>query len=286
MSDNKNPIEILAPEKRPKLRLGAKGKAVELLQSLLNIAFEATPPMRLFMSVDGDFGQGTKDGVMLFQYRFGLPINGVVDAAAWRKLDDIANPLFPLFQMPAVSPVFLGPFCQNDSTFEPQMILATIAAPYIGATETGDNRMGDDSRMQEIFAADNLTVSGNTDGYPWCAAFVSLCVQKLIQQYPCYYIAVTPPREPSVSNFRTEWAVHQGCLIFSPRSKVIIPVPGDIVVFTFSHIGIVESVADGLVDTIEGNTNQAGSREGKEVARKTRPNSQIRAFIRLPVKRN
>ncbi len=282
MSTNDNPIQ------RPRLKVGTNGKAVELVQSLLNIAFVAAPPMRLFISPDGDFGQNTKDGVLLFQYRFGLPINGVVDAATWRKLDEVASPLFP-FQMTisSVTPsVFLGPFCQNDNRFEPQMILATIAAPYIGATESGDNLMGDDPKMREIFKADDLTVAGNTDGYPWCAAFVSLCVQNLIQQYPCYYSAVTPPREASVSHFYNEWAVHQGCLIFTPRSKVITPMPGDIVVFTFSHIGIVESVADGLIGTIEGNTNQAGSREGKEVARKTRSNSLIRAFIRLPVKRN
>jgi hypothetical protein len=94
---------------------------------------------------------------------------------------------------------------------------------------------------------------------------------------------VTPPRQPSVSRFLDDWAVHQGCLIFKPSSRVIQAVPGDIVVFTFSHIGIVESVQPGSVKTIEGNTNEEGSREGTAVQRKSRSNSAVRRFIRLPV---
>lgn len=51
--------------------------------------------------------------------------------------------------------------------------------------------------------------------------------------------------------------------------------PGDIMIIregaTLGHAGIVESVSeDGTINTIEGNTNDNGSREGFEVARKTR----------------
>lgn len=54
-------------------------------------------------------------------------------------------------------------------------------------------------------------------------------------------------------------------------------------VFTFSHIGIVESAQGNSFTSIEGNTNSAGSREGVEVARKNRLLHIARAFIRLPV---
>jgi hypothetical protein len=58
---------------------------------------------------------------------------------------------------------------------------------------------------------------------------------------------------------------------------------GDIVIFTFSHIGIATSAPDkkGNVETIEGNTNGAGSREGDGVYRKTRHVSKIRSRIRV-----
>ena len=119
-------------------------------------------------------------------------------------------------------------------------------------------------------------------GPGWCAAFVSLCVQQLCKQTP-YYASLVPPREASVSRFLHVWAKHQKCLIFTPSSQVFKPIKGDIVVFTFSHIGIVESGESSLITTIEGNTNDAGSREGVKVARKKRPNSIIRTFIRLPM---
>ena len=38
----------------------------------------------------------------------------------------------------------------------------------------------------------------------------------------------------------------------------------------------------GIFKTIEGNTNDKGSREGVAVARKTRSNALVRSFIRLP----
>jgi hypothetical protein len=60
--------------------------------------------------------------------------------------------------------------------------------------------------------------------------------------------------------------------------------PGDIVVFDFSHVGIVEFDADDKLITIEGNTNGRGDRDsatGDGVWRKTRPKSLARNFIRI-----
>lgn len=58
---------------------------------------------------------------------------------------------------------------------------------------------------------------------------------------------------------------------------------GDIVVYTFSHIGIVDGTGSGSVQTIEGNTNEQGSREGTTCRKKQRALAQVRCFIRLPV---
>jgi hypothetical protein len=136
--------------------------------------------------------------------------------------------------------------------------------------------------MLEIFEADNLVINGKTDGYPWCAAFVSLCVQKLCRTSSLYG-ALIPPREPSVNRFLNIWAKQNNCLVFKPDSKVFTAMKGDIVVFTFSHIGIVESNNGTTITTIEGNTNDAGSREGITVARKQRTPSIIKSVIRLPM---
>jgi hypothetical protein len=58
---------------------------------------------------------------------------------------------------------------------------------------------------------------------------------------------------------------------------------GDIVCFTFSHIGIATLPPDsnGFISTVEGNTNGEGSREGDGVYKKTRHISKIRSRIRF-----
>jgi hypothetical protein len=93
---------------------------------------------------------------------------------------------------------------------------------------------------------------------------------------------VSAPRVASVNLFRTRWAPEQGCLIFPPSAPHA-PHRGDVVVFTSSHIGIVESTGPGAIQTIEGNTNEQGSREGTTCRRKQRGLGQIRCFIRMPV---
>jgi hypothetical protein len=171
-----------------------------------------------------------------------------------------------------------------DYRVGPQEPLADIAAGYIGATETKSNKIGHDAQMKEIFEADNYAPGGQTDGYPWCCALVSLCLQKLISA-SAMYKTIKTPRESSVHHFRTVWAPGQRCLIFSPSDRTFVPHRGDVVVYTFSHIGIVDGIrSPGIIDTIEGNTNKKGSREGTTCMKKTRVLALVRSFIRLPVR--
>ncbi len=247
------------------LHTGSQGNAVIQLQTYLNQLSLSS----LVLKVDGDFGSKTETAVKNFQGFAKLTVDGIVGNNTWNAL------LKAIEEIPSDEP-------SMNNVPPPQAALADIAARYIGVTETDDNLAGNDPLLKEIFEADNLTIDGKTDGYPWCAAFVSLCVQKLIQQSECYNNTALP-KEASVSRFLSNWARLNGCLIFNPDSNSLKPEKGDIVVFTFSHIGIVESVRPREVSIIEGNTNEAGSREGKLVARKHRALSLIKSFIRLPV---
>lgn len=57
---------------------------------------------------------------------------------------------------------------------------------------------------------------------------------------------------------------------------------GDIVVFSFSHVGLVTGrTADGNLSTIEWNTNEAGDREGGGCYRKTRGFGSVRSIHRF-----
>jgi hypothetical protein len=250
------------------LRKGAQGQSVEQLQKLLNAFNKNT-----LLSVDGDFGSRTSDAVKLFQKSAGLSADGIVGPKTWRALS---------LGAPSGNTKPLSPVPAHPATSSPQSLLADIAAKYIGVKETGNNKAGDSKELRAIFESDSLSINGVTDGYPWCAAFVSFCVQKLLKNSPSFSITI-PPKEASVSRFLNTWAKNNNCLIFPRNSEFFNPQKGDIVVFTFSHIGIVEGVNGRMVTTIEGNTNDAGGREGSVVARKVRVNSIIKSYIRLPL---
>ncbi|WP_062065248.1 peptidoglycan-binding protein [Cellvibrio sp. OA-2007] len=242
------------------LRKGSIGESVQQLQKLLNAYNKNTA-----LIVDGDFGVATLNAVKRFQQSKGLTPDGVVGPKTWQALS-LGTPIIPA----------------ASTAPSPQGLLADIAAKYIGTKETGNNKAGDSKALQAIFKSDSLVVNGVTDGYPWCAAFVSFCVQKLLNYSP-FFPTIIPPREASVSRFLNIWAKNNNCLIFPASSTIFTPQKGDIVVFTFSHIGIVEGVNGRMITTIEGNTNDAGSREGSVVARKIRISSIIKSYIRLPV---
>jgi hypothetical protein len=86
------------------------------------------------------------------------------------------------------------------------------------------------------------------------------------------------------------WDFEKWCLSVDDSVKLHKPHKGDIrrgdiVVFTFSHIGIAvgDIGKDGIVQTVEGNTNSDGAREGDGVYRKRRHVSKIRSVIRFMV---
>lgn len=242
------------------LRKGSKGESVKKLQHELNLIVKPTP----LLIEDRNFGKSTQFAVFQLQKKLGLKVDGVVGKATWNSINNFHTSN------------------KQYSVISYQGKLADIAREYIGVTETGNNQAGTNQKLINIFKADDLVINGKTDGYPWCAAFVSLCTQKLLKNN-AMFIGVKTPREASVSQMLNSWAKGQSCDIFKPSDKNKKPQKGDIVVFTFSHIGIVDSVYSGGVNTIEGNTNDSGSREGVTVASKKRPSSLIRAYIRLPV---
>lgn len=245
---------------------------VTVIQQLINSHIRLIPPTQP-LAVDGAIGPKTINAIRSYQRQvLGMSSpDGRVDPNG-RTLASLNN---EQGNGPRAAQAFHYPV-------GPQEPLIEIARPYLGAREARGNHMGNDPRMREIFESDWIESGGVTDGYAWCCSFVSMCVQKLIRQ-DSIYSGVKPPKTAGVTDFRTRWAVRQNCLVFAPNHAHHRPHKGDIVVFTFSHIGIVDSVGEHSVTTIEGNTNEAGSREGTSVMNKTRPYSLCRCFIRLPI---
>lgn len=153
------------------------------------------------------------------------------------------------------------------------MELLRLADGEIGTKEAGTNN---GKRVNEYQSADWL----EGGGYAWCASFICWLVQQALAKHP---MSFDRPKTAGAWDFE-RWAKEQagkGVKLFKPASETSI-LPGDIVVFRFSHIGLaVQEQRNGAVVTIEGNTNGAGSSEGDGVYKKSRSLSQIRSVIRL-----
>lgn len=114
-------------------------------------------------------------------------------------------------------------------------------------------------------------------GWAWCAAFVCWGFKRLVDSG--IDLRFARPQTAGAWDFE-RWARSQPSPVklHKPRTKIK---KGDIVIFTFSHIGVaIEDEAGGYVKTIEGNTDSSGSREGGGVYIKTRATSLIRSNIR------
>jgi len=132
--------------------------------------------------------------------------------------------------------------------------------------------------------------------WPWCAAFVAWVVREAIERGGP--VRFKRPRTAGAWDMEN-WATdrHQTTGRYQSRSgaaaagvRLIKPAraadakAGDIVVFTYSHVGIV--VADGLTNgrlvTVEGNTGGEGAnRDGDGVYKKTASPSSVRSLIRM-----
>lgn len=111
---------------------------------------------------------------------------------------------------------------------------------------------------------------------PWCMAFVYWCAEEASKQ-----LGVENPL------FKTGHVLTQ-LNKSKPLQVVGNPIRGDIFIMDFGggkgHTGFVSEITGNVIQTIEGNSNATGSREGVVVCAKPngRKISSIKAFLRLP----
>lgn len=113
-------------------------------------------------------------------------------------------------------------------------------------------------------------------GFPasWCMAFVYWCFQQND------YTNTPLGKNPLVKTGGVLRAWNEA----DKKYRVTEPQPGDIFIMDFGkglgHTGFVEKTDGTFIYTIEGNSNDTGSREGIEVTRKQRPIKKIKGFLR------
>ncbi len=113
----------------------------------------------------------------------------------------------------------------------------------------------------------------------WCMAFVYWC-----------YEQASPKKAPLTGFEGCNPLVKSGgvlrCWNEADKKYRVVgePQAGDIFIMNFGkglgHTGIVEKVDKNFVYTIDGNSNDSGSREGIEVCRKQRPRNKIVGYLR------
>jgi hypothetical protein len=116
----------------------------------------------------------------------------------------------------------------------------------------------------------------------WCAAFVAYCLANVGCDvvHPKYGLVAMWSRNEWVSN--VVFDSRKGDKIWAWDLK-----PGDVFTIYYSnlrrdgHIGIIEKIENGIVYTIEGNTNDGGSREGVGVFRRTRSPHSFSKILRF-----
>lgn len=162
-----------------------------------------------------------------------------------------------------------------------------IAVSQIGIREEGGNNNG--AQIREYQQATWL----KPDSWAWCAAFVDWCLREWLHtsDEACKALGLDSAKEieawrnKDASAFGAiKWGQSKGLYITDEKEQAK---AGDLVVFDFSHIGIV--IEDQLpgkdyIVTVEGNTNGKGERDsvsGDGVWRKERKTSLVKNYIRI-----
>lgn len=154
--------------------------------------------------------------------------------------------------------------------------LVALAKKEVGVEEIDGTNCG--PRVNVYKSATNLPPN---EAWPWCAAFICWLVQQAMIGGTYTFKRPTTAGAWDFEN----WSLKQDNSTQTKKPTRGDILPGDIVIFTFSHIGLATTKPDenGIIGTVEGNTDSSGSREGGGVYAKRRKLSQIRSRIRFTV---
>lgn len=163
-------------------------------------------------------------------------------------------------------------------------LIAEIAAREVGVREQGGNNKG--PRIVEYQAATWLPPAP----WPWCAAFVDWVILRWLDGYLVRdYLNLS---KTEAAAFRPQTAGAWDLVNWARKQRGRVSVltedakahAGDIVIFDFSHVGLIEKDNGETFATIEGNTNGAGDRDsttGDGVWRKVRARSLAKNLLRI-----
>lgn len=223
---------------------GSRGVRVRIIQEWLTLHGHA-------VVADGDFGAATEEAVRRFQQRGGLRPDGVVGKKTYAALVAPMTAALARLEPGRKSlGALVASYAQQHLRSRPREVGGENAGPWV-----------------------RLYMNGNEGSdWAWCAGFACFVLKQA-----CDTLGIPLPIRPSVScdslassarergrfvgeNERAASAdLGAGSLFLNRRTST-----------DWVHTGIVLAFREEVFETIEGNTNDAGSREGYEVCRRVR----------------
>jgi hypothetical protein len=226
------------------LGVGSRGAGARRIQEWLSLHGLPT-------TIDGGFGEATGVQLRAFRQRQSLAEADTLDVACWEAL------VAPLQRV-------LDAALPDSVRDLPQ---ATLAVARAHLTER-PLEVGGPNRGPWVRAY----MDGNEgEAWPWCAGFVTFVAAQaadalklpcpLPRTFSCDTLAVTARQDGRLIGGRADrWSSLGSCQVFLVRKS-----PNDWV-----HTGFAFNGREQTFSTIEGNTNDSGSREGFEVAQRVR----------------
>lgn len=222
------------------LKNGSKGKQVRYVQEWLTFH-------GFSVKIDGDFGNATESAVEQFQKAKKLEVTGEVNDHVFSVME---LPVTQLKAIPAFTGDLKGTIASNairHSKLKPREIGGENMGPFVRAYMRGREGIN----------------------YPWCAGSVSTIV---LQAYQSANRKLDKFTYQMSCDAMYADAKKFGTLVTTPSAGCIFLLsnpknPSDCI-----HAGIVTSydAKRGVISSIEGNTNNSGSREGFELVPRTR----------------
>lgn len=232
------------------LNIGERGMGVRRVQEWLGLHAIAG------VAIDGEYGPATARAVSSFQRGHGLEQTGSVDKATWEAL---------------VRPLVMEPLSKDwgDKTQSFGEAAVDIASTWLG--EEHPREIGGDNKgpwVRHFCRGPEVA---------WCQGFASTVWAEAAR-----HVGVEPPLELVLDGI---WCLFVPRMVQEAKAKGLFasgttngvrPTPGSMFFlrggpYGYLHVGIVEAAHDdGTMTTIEGNTNDDGSANGYEVARRVR----------------
>ncbi len=231
-----------------------KGLAVKLVQEWLTLH-------GFYTGIDDDFGPATVRTVKAFQHENHMEVDGVVGKRSWDALWTSMRKSLMCSEWTAT----------RDGNFGLEVLSFAWTHLTNNAHELGQNQ-GPWVRL--FFSRDPVN---GLDGpeFSWCSAFVRFCIEQALTLLKRKPVNVWDYKIGWSCDNVANWAIKAG--LFHEDANPDTVKPGSVFLIKKSehdwvHTGFVESYDhnEGVITTIEGNTNDGNSREGVAVMRRYR----------------